>query len=97
MRAQQADAPTNLGHSVSHLPLDILASALYIGHSAPHEAAGKMMQHILFSNLTARDTTIFAVCFVASIQVLRNDEMNPGCNLNYFSDGSFEWSKVTIV
>ncbi|HVF85259.1 MAG TPA: hypothetical protein VM821_04710 [Abditibacteriaceae bacterium] len=55
------------------------------------------MQHILFHNPTTTNNAIFALCFVASGQVLRNDEINPAWNLDYCSDGNFERLKVTIV
>jgi hypothetical protein len=70
---------------------------LYIGHPAPKNAPGKLMQHILFHNPTTTNNAIFALCFVASGQVLRNDEINPAWNLDYCSDGNFERLKVTIV
>lgn len=55
------------------------------------------MQHILFNNLTTKNNAIVALCFVASAQVLWNDETNPGRKLNNILDGSFERSKVAIV
>jgi hypothetical protein len=55
------------------------------------------MQHILFHNLTVKNNAIFALCFVASIQVLRNNQTNPGSNLNPILDGNLERSKVTRV
>ena len=54
------------------------------------------MQHILSQNSAVKNNAIFALCFVTPVSVLWNSETNPELNLN-FSDGKFEWSKVTVM
>ena len=52
------------------------------------------MQPTFFHNLSVKNNAIFALCFVASLQVLCNDQTNPEQNLKYFLDGNLERSKI---